>query len=144
MMLIVDIVTHQPASSQKQLRHLTQSGWLWRCFSVISSNTWALHSTCLETFSLFCKFLCRRLLLGYWQASINSVSFPQVDQIGPSITIENRVITFQNNLVQPPSNISLFSSWTHSHGPLHYCWITLQKPIGKSVAFKVNTWYMED
>ena len=92
-------------------------------------------------FSLFfLNFLCRRLLLGSWEVSMNSISFSQVDQLGPSITIGNHVfVTFQNNLIQPPSHISLFTSWTHSHGPLHYCWITLQKPIWMCVTCKVRT-----
>ena len=71
---------HSSTCSQKQVLHLTQSGWLWRCFSVISSNTWALHSTCLETFFLFCNYLWIRLLLGSWEVSMNSISFSQVDQ----------------------------------------------------------------
>ena len=59
----------------------------------------------LNLFLFFCNFRCRRLLLESWEASINSISFSQVDQLGLPITIGKRVfvITFQNNLIQLPS-----------------------------------------
>ena len=67
--------------------------------------------------------------------------FVKLTNSGLSITIGNHVfvITFKSKLVQPPSHPSLFSSLKHFPGPLHYCWITLQKPIWKSVTCKVRT-----
>ena len=65
----------------------------------------------LNLFLFFCNFRCRRLLLESWEASMNSISFSQVDQLGLPITIGKRVfvITFH---FSKQSDSTSFSSLT--------------------------------